>query len=115
MLDKLVKKGESAWKSTKDAAASVASKTGKMTNTLADKTSSAVIGAAEATKQTTTSIIDDSSKLAKTTAEKSSDLAGKAWEGIRNVKIYRFPPFCSTIRLFWRFYSRMGEDHMVML
>lgn len=81
-LDILLKKGESAWKSTKDAAGSVASKTEKMTNTLADKTTSAVSNVAGATKDTTASIIDNSSKLAKNTAEKSSNVAGKAWEGI---------------------------------
>lgn len=84
-VDKLLKKGESAWKSTKDAASStigtVASKTEKVTNTLADKTTSAVGSVAEATKETTASIIDNSAKLAKTTAEKSSNVAGKAWEG----------------------------------
>lgn len=81
-LDKLLKKGESAWKSTKDAASSAASKTEKMTNTLADKTTSVVGNVAEATKDTTASIIDNSSKLAKNTAEKTSNVAGKAWEGI---------------------------------
>lgn len=73
-LDKLLKKGESAWKSTKDTAASVA-----------DKTATAVAGAAETTKQTTTSVIDSSSKLAKNTADKTSDLAHKAWDGSKNV------------------------------
>lgn len=83
-LDKLKKTGESAWKSTKDAAASVASKTEKMTNTLADKTTSAVVGAAETTKQTTASIIDNSSKLAKDAADKTSSSLFRAWDGSKD-------------------------------
>lgn len=88
-LDKLLKKGESAWKSTKEttsaAVGSVVSKTEKVTNTLADKTTAIVGSAAEATKDTAASIVDSSSKLAKNTAEKSSELANKAWDGTKNV------------------------------
>lgn len=80
-IDKLLKKGEAALKSTINTAASVA-----------DKTATVVAGAAGTTVQTTSSVIDGTSKLAKNTAEKTTTAAGQAWQGIvHNITLVQFP------------------------